>query len=421
MIWSDDLASPTLLALDCDMKRIDKTLFIFLFEVLFSYGAIGLLHYQGIISECLVYWLVSFLSLVFALYYGINGIAAAVIGASMTVSFVAKGEILVFFSLHYVEACFLVAGLVLTGIARASMDQKVTRSSLACEVMQQRMDRLLVELSEKDRGLQDVLDQVLTDVKSPRILYQAIRKIEITEDHKAFLNEILHALYTYCHVEKSAFYKPGKKGSLTRVVSFGATSLPENMEWKSEEMPEIMRVLMQEREIVIPKKIDQRLVMAVPIITISDKLQYVLLIEEIRFINMSEKVLGLLKLMAFWIRYLLEKRLDREELQPLSAFSSVIVYQPSVAQKILDDTISRHKKHKLPFALLRIKEAVNEADVKRLSAALRIYDDLFMLNEGEILVFLSMTDEKNVPAIIERIRPSAPQLTIEAADKTGFK
>jgi hypothetical protein len=97
------------------------------------------------------------------------------------------------------------------------------------------------------------------------------------------------------------------------------------------------------------------------------------------------------------------------------------VYQPSVAQKILDDTISRHKKHKLPFALLRIKEAVNEADVKRLSAALRIYDDLFMLDEGEILIFLSMTDEKNVPAIIERIRPSAPQLTIEAADKTGFK
>ena len=403
------------------MKQIDKKLFIVFFEVILSYGVIGLVYYQGIIPEGLVYLLVSFLSLIFALYYGINGIAAAAIGASAIISLVVKGEVLVFLSLHYVEACFFVTGLVLTGITRTAIEQKITRTSLANAVMQQRMDRLLIELSEKDRGLQDVLEQVLTEVESPRILYQAIRRIGTIEDHETFLNEVLHILYTYCHVEKSAFYKPDMKAGIKRVASFGATSLPENMKWKSKEMPEIMRVLMQEREIIIPKKIDQRLIMAVPIFSVSNELIYILLIEEIRFINMSEKLIGLLKLTAFWTRYLLEKRLYREESQHLSAFASVTVYQPSVARKVLDETISSHEKHRLPFTLLRIKGAMTEADMRTISHGLRIYDDMFMLDEGEILIFLSMTNESNLPVIIGRLKVVAPQFVIEATDKTGYK
>ena len=401
------------------MKQIDKKLFIVFFEVILSYGVVGLMYYQGIISEGLAYLLISFLSLIFALYYGINGIAAAAIGASVIISLVVKGEVLVFLSLHYVEACFFVTGLVLTGITRTAIEQKITRTSLANAVMQQRMDRLLIELSEKDRGLQDVLEQVLTEVESPRILYQAIRRIGTIEDHETFLNEVLHILYTYCHVEKSAFYKPDMKAGIKRVASFGATSLPENMKWKSKEMPEIMRVLMQEREIIIPKKIDQRLIMAVPIFSVSNELIYILLIEEIRFINMSEKLLGLLKLTAFWTRYLLEKRLYREESQHLSAFASVTVYQPSVARKVLDETISSHEKHRLPFTLLRIKGAMSEADMRTISYGLRIYDDMFMLDEGEILIFLSMTNESNLPVIIDRLKVVAPQFVIEATGKTG--
>jgi len=92
------------------MKQIDKKPFIVFVEVILSYGVVGLIYYQGIISEGLVYLLVSFLSLIFALYYGINGIAAAAIGASAIISLVVKGEVLVFLSLHYVEASFFCYG-----------------------------------------------------------------------------------------------------------------------------------------------------------------------------------------------------------------------------------------------------------------------------------------------------------------------
>ena len=403
------------------MKRIDNKIFIFFSEVIFFYGAIGLAYHLGIISEYLTFLLMSFLSLIFALYYGINGIAVAAIGTIAIVSLVTKSEVLVFLSWHYMEACFFVSGLVLTGIARATIEQKVTRTGLANEVMQQRMDRLLVEVSEKDRGLQDVLEQVLSEVESPKILYHAMRKIENIDSYEEFLNEILYVLYTYCHVEKSAIYKPGEKGRLKRVVSFGATSLPEEMEWKSEEMPEIVRVMLQEREIIIPKKAGHRLIMAIPILSVSDELIYVLIIEEIRFINLSEKLIGLLKLMAFWTRYLLEKRLYREKLKPLSAFNSIIVYQPSIARKVLDDNISCHKKHGLPFALLRIEGPIDEEGMGIIASALRIYDDLFMLDEKKVIVFLSMTDEKNLTGIIDRLKAVAQQYRIESADKTGFE
>jgi hypothetical protein len=193
------------------------------------------------------------------------------------------------------------------------------------------------------------------------------------------------------------------------------------MEWKSEEMPEIVRVMMQEREIIIPKKAGHRLIMVVPILSVSDELLYVLIIEEIRFINLSEKLIGLLKLMAFWTRYLLEKRLYREKLKPLSAFNSIIVYQPSIARKVLDDNISCHKKHGLPFALLRIEGPIDEEGMKTIASALRIYDDLFMLDEKKVIVFLSMTDEKNLPVIRDRLKAVARQYTIEATDKTGFE
>jgi hypothetical protein len=94
-----------MIAFGCDMKRIDNKLFIFFSEVIFSYGAICLAYHQGIISEYLVFLLMSFLSLIFALYYGINGIAAAAIGTIAIVSLVTKTEVLVFLSRHYMEAC----------------------------------------------------------------------------------------------------------------------------------------------------------------------------------------------------------------------------------------------------------------------------------------------------------------------------
>jgi len=58
--------------------------------------------------------------------------------------------------------------------------------------------------------------------------------------------------------------------------------------------------------------------------------------------------------------------------------------------------------------------------MRTIASGLRIYDDMFMLDEGEILIFLSMTNESNLPVIIGRLKVVAPQFVIEATDKTGY-
>ncbi len=63
---------------------------------------------------------------------------------------------------------------------------------------------------------------------------------------------------------------------------------------------------------------------------------------------------------------------------------------------------------------------MSEADMRKISSGLRIYDDMFMLDEGELLIFLSMTDENNLPVIIDRLKGVSPQFVIEATDKTGY-
>ncbi len=88
---------------------------------------------------------------------------------------------------------------------------------------------------------------------------------------------------------------------------------------------------------------------------------------------------------------------------------------------MLDDNISHHKKHRLPFALLRIEGPIDEEGMRIIASALRIYDDLFMLDEKKVIVFLSMTDEKNLTGIIDRLKAVAQQYRIESADKTGFE
>ena len=97
------------------------------------------------------------------------------------------------------------------------------------------------------------------------------------------------------------------------------------------------------------------------------------------------------------------------------------MYQPSIARKVLDNNISCHKKYGLPFALLRIEGPIDEEGMGITASALRIYDDLFMLDEKKVIVFLSMTDEKDLPVIIDRLKAVAQQYTIEATDKTGFE
>ena len=386
-------------------------------ELAVFYGVLGFVYRQKWIHPELFFILIAFSCLMFCLYYGVRGVGTSVLFSAILVAAVHEGNILTLLSTHYLEASFLMAGLFITGFVKTDMDKRITGTELSSQIVNQRLDRLAVELSEKDKALQDAFREVLTDMDSPRIMYQTLRRLEYIDDRDALFSEILFILYTHCHVEKSVVYEAQKGNRFTRISSFGATALPEVLRWKAKKIPEIMRVAAKEREVVIPTRFNNRFAMAVPLMSTSGNLLYIILIEEIRFINLNETLINLLKASAFWIKNVLENHFHREEFLPFSLYSSVVIYRPEHCKAFLSRSIANHKKFGLPYACLQIKGDLNEENCKKLAALLRIHDEFFMVSEGTLVVLLTMIIKDHIPFVVNRLSNTLPNMKINRLSK----
>lgn len=395
------------------MNAIKLKITAMIAEMLAAYGLLAYTLHGQMISLHLFFLLTVFIGLMFALYYGVTGAIGAIIVSVFTIYFALPGRILSFMSQYFVESSFFLAGLMITGFVKSGMERKAIGSDLTNRILNRRVEKLTMDLSERDRALKDAFQEVLMDRESPKIMYQALRRIEQIENIENFFEEILYILYTHCHAEKSSIYKLEAKNSFRRVVSFGTGDLPDLLKWKSDGMPDILRVASAEKEVIIPREMENRYVLAIPVLDSFDRLNYLLLVEEIRFINLSENIINLLKVAAFWIKSLIENRLHMDELRPLSAFESVIAYRPDISPRLLKKNVDRYRRYDLDYSLLRIRGQLPEEEVYRLSSALRLYDEFYMIKEDEMIIFLSMVIKENVPFVVNRLRSNLPELEIE--------
>jgi len=382
---------------------------LFTAELVAVYALLAWSGHQWKVPPDLFFLLLPLAGLVFAVYYGIKGALAAAVVSLITVVWVMDEPLAVFLSRHYAESGFFIAALLLTGLSSSGMENKVISATLSNDILNRRLEKLTVELSEKDRALQEALREALTDMQSPRIIYQALRRIEKLADRQALFDEVLNIFYTHCHVEKSSLFEPVKGRRLQRVAVFGPSALPAQLDWSAPQMPEIMRVALVQREVIVPVRLDHRLVMAIPLLSMNDEIRYLLLIEEVRFINFNENLINLLKITAHWARYLIELRLRTDELAPLSAFATVIAFKPELAAHLLARDIDTHRRYGLDFALLRVQGPVDEEMARRIGSQLRLYDDIYMTGEGHAVVLLSMIAPRFIPAVIKRLERNLPQ------------
>ena len=387
----------------------------FLGEIVLFYGTVLILRREEILGLELYFLVTAFVGLALALYYGVRGMIGAAAGTAAILFADMGADLPGFLAGRYLEVSFFVTALLLTGFVRTGSDRRILGTELTNTILRKRLERVTIELSERDRALQDAFQEVLVDMESPRIMYQALRRLEEIPERDAFFNEILYVLYSHCHVEKSSLFEPRGSGTFVRAVSFGGTSLPDTLEWKTEEMPEIIKVAATEQEVVVPKVIENRLVMAVPILSQAGALRYVLLLEEIRFINLSDNVINLLKIAAHWIKVLIENRLHLEELLPMSVFSSVLVYKREEGERVMARTTTRYHRYGLPYAVLRVTGPVTEERARALASSLRLYDMLVMTGEDELTLCLAMAAEANVPYVIRRLSRAHPEFTFESA------
>ncbi len=399
------------------MKRTWLKSIVFIFECVAVYGGIWVLHDKGITTLKFQFLLLCFAGLIFTLYYGIKGAIGAVTFSGLFVYAFTRQNFFLFLTQNYMETSFYLVTILVTGFVRSGIELKTTSTNLTNRILEKRIETLGIDLSEKDKALHDAFHEVLTDMESPKIMYQAFRRLKGITDKITLFEEILYVLYTHCHVEKSSIYEPVSKHEFKRVTFFGSTTMPDVLKWKTEDMPEILRVAASEQEVIIPRELGNQFVMAIPILSSSEVLKYIIIVEEIRFINLSESLISLLKIAAFWVKYTIENQLYREEMQVYSQFASVTIYRPDVSQAFLKRNIARYEKYKLPFYLLSISGIITEKSVYKLSAALRMYDEFYMLNDNEMVVFLSMTEEKYIHSVIERLKSTGEDISIRRYDR----
>lgn len=376
---------------------------MFAAEILLVFGVGAYALHRQWIGAPLGYLFLSLAALIFALFYGIKGALASLLAMATGVYLIEAENFPYFLSRHYLPASFLTGALIIAGMVRSAMEARMVGAELNAEVLDQRLDRLTVELSEKDYALQEAFREVLTDTESPVILYQALRRIERLRDPETLFEEVLQLLYRHCHVEKSCIYEVRTGRRFRRVAVFGPSQLPERLSWDSLDMPQILRVARQQQEVIVPVQLSHHLTMAVPLVGRNDRLRYVLLVEEIRFINFNETVIHLLKLAAFWLKYIIEAHLSMAALRPYSRFETVIVYRPEVARRLLGRSMTSHHKYRLPYALLLVAGGTDEAEAQWISGRLRIYDELFLLDDRRLVILLSMIRPHYVDLVRRRL------------------
>jgi len=389
---------------------------IFPCELIVVYGLLWFLHAQGITSPKFHILILCFAGIIFTLYYGVKGALGAVLFTGLTIYAFEDMYFFAFLARNYLESSFYLVTVLVTGFVRSGNELKTTSTDLANRILQKRIENLSIDLSEKDRALRDAFHEILTDMESPKIMYQALRRLSEITDNITLFDEILYVLYAHCHVEKSNIYEPVSRNEFKRVSSFGSTTLPDILKWKADDMPEIIRVAASEREVIIPRELGNKLVMAIPIMSSSEQLRYIIIVEEIRFINLSEDLIELLKIAAFWVKHVIEHQLYREEMLQYSQFASVVIYRPDVSRKILKRNIARYKRHGLPFQMLHISGLISERLIRKLSERLRLYDEFYLLTGSEAVIFLSMTEEDYVDVVMNRLASTGADITIRRYD-----
>ncbi len=401
------------------MKRRDALWWgvLLVMEMVVGFGLLGWLYRRAIIGDKLFFLTVTLLGLVLALYYGVPGMVGAFAGAVGVALWVLPVSPRVFAADHLPELGFLLVTLTLVGAARSQWENRAVTAEINNDILSRRLERLNLDLTQRDHALREVFETVLIETESPHILYQGFRRLRFSEDRETLFRDVLELLYTHCHVEKSCIYEPKGRDVYQRLAVFGDSRLPEVLRWKSEEMPEILRVAASEKQVIIPKQIGPQFFMGIPILDTRDNLAYVLLIEEIRFINFSENVITLLKVASLWIKSLIEDRLAREELLPYSRYRSVVVIAPEHTRKFLKETVRQYEKFKLPYALLSCRGSISEETARSMEMQIRLFDGMYLTSDEELVIFLAMVAEPYVARVIQRLQPQFPDLEISSVSK----
>jgi len=249
-----------------------------------------------------------------------------------------------------------------------------------------------------------IMDNFFIQLNEPIYLYYELRKqmIYIKDDSEMFA-QIFFLLNRYLFIEGGIVYKKDKKNYFS-LFRYGVSKMPENITMKN--YPDWLEIINQSNEILMPKNIQQdQFIIAIPIVSeFVRKINYILVIEKIRFIMLNQENLNNIIITSYMLKILFEKRLYAQEMSEFSIFTDILVYKPEVSHKIIQERLTNYKKTNIPFKIGYI-DISNQKNLEQLCKKIILYirelDEIFILENKKLLILFSFTE--TIDPIRERL------------------
>ncbi len=378
-------------------------------EIAVVYGLLffGIWH---LLPIKLIPYIFIFVGIIFAIFYRILGIIVGSIALLLAISLHDLG----FSQINLEDGLIFLIGLLLILIVGNQTENSDTELKLLRKIdiiAQKRIEELKSQIAFVDMSHKKFLGDRYFRVDRPTYLYHELRQIlNDTYEEIEMFSRIFAMLYRYAFVEGGVVYKLENNNnnnnknnnnneqylSLLRYGVSNSVVFSENI--KISEAPEWFRVLQIEKQIISLKVLEEnnQFIISIPIMK-AEKMEYVIVIERIRYTMKKDDTLLGLYVLALALRFSLEKKLYMETLLKYSFFKDVLVFKPEIAEGFLKKRIALFEQAKVPYKLADLpigdlSETKLESLVKQLESQTREFDEQFLIGD-KLFVLFSFTEE----------------------------
>jgi len=342
-------------------------------------------------------YLFIFIGIIFALFYGIQGVIIAVAGFLF-----ALGQMQDFILNPITVEDWLIAliGMLLffiVGNQTSTIRRELEIQLDANKMAQTRIQELFSQLVSIDTSHKKFLGELYFRVDRPSYLYHELGKLgQHFNDEMQLFAKLFSLLYRHQFVEGGVVYKLHEYQDLeydTNYVAmfrYGLSLFPDTIELNNS--PQWFKLLQVEKEIISPKVIDKKFIISIPIVLKpSDKMQYVIVIERIRQTMITSETTHSLKITAIIIKFILEEQVYLANRPDYSLFKHVMVFRPGVAERILKERLELFTNAELPYKLTywKLDELPEDLEnvANKIHAASRQFDEQFVIGDKLFILF----------------------------------
>ena len=375
-----------------------------LIESLIFYG-ISLFYLNIYLDDDLYFYIYTTFGIIISYFYEIYGAIIAIIGFIIAILKL-KNFILNSISLDEAILIFINVSIFLSiGLIKQNTRLNIANLNNSYLLAKEKIATLLSQIHSINMSYKTIMENFFIQLNEPIYLYYELRKqmIYIKDDSEMFA-QIFFLLNRYLFIEGGIVYKKDKKNYFS-LFRYGVSKMPENITMKN--YPDWLEIINQSNEILMPKNIQQdQFIIAIPIVSeFVRKINYILVIEKIRFIMLNQENLNNIIITSYMLKVLFEKRLYAQEMSEFSIFTNILVYKPEVSHKIIKERLTNYKKTNIPFKIgcIDISHQENlEQFCKKIILYIRELDEIFILQNKKLLILFSFSE--TIDPIIERLR-----------------